>query len=109
MIAVFGGFILGDERVIKLFGIGLASAIFLDAFVVRTVLVPALMHLIGKANWYYPAWLDRITPRLSIEAADWTVDDPIGGSRRANRTRNRAAGRSGLGAGLAAGLAGRPV
>jgi RND superfamily putative drug exporter len=67
MIAVFGGFVLGDERVIKLFGIGLASAIFLDAFVVRTALVPALMHLSGKANWYYPAWLDRITPRLSIE------------------------------------------
>src|SRR6185437_7184718 len=67
MIAVFCGFLLGDERVIKLFGIGLASAIFLDAFVVRTELVPALMHLFGRANWYYPSWLDRITPRLSIE------------------------------------------
>lgn len=70
MIAVFGGFILGDARVIKLFGIGLASAIFLDAFIVRTVLVPAVMHMVGKSNWYYPAWLDKITPRLSIEAAD---------------------------------------
>jgi RND superfamily putative drug exporter len=67
MIAVFGGFVLGDARVIKLFGIGLASAIFLDAFVVRTVLVPSLMHLIGKANWYYPSWLDRVTPRVSID------------------------------------------
>ncbi|MEO6501379.1 MAG: MMPL family transporter, partial [Jatrophihabitantaceae bacterium] len=52
MIAVFGGFILGDARVIKLFGIGLASAVFLDAFVVRTVLVPSVMHLLGEANWH---------------------------------------------------------
>jgi RND superfamily putative drug exporter len=70
MIAVFGGFILGDARVIKLFGIGLATAIFLDAFVVRTVLVPSLMHIVGKANWFFPKWLDRITPQLSIEADD---------------------------------------
>ncbi len=70
MIAVFGGFILGDARVIKLFGIGLASAVFLDAFVVRTVLVPSLMHLIGPSNWYFPRWLDRLTPQISIEAAD---------------------------------------
>jgi len=70
MIAVFGGFVLGDARVIKLFGIGLASAIFLDAFIVRTVLVPSLMHMIGKANWFFPAWLEKATPQLSIEAAD---------------------------------------
>jgi RND superfamily putative drug exporter len=70
MIAVFGGFVLGDARVIKLFGIGLATAVFLDAFVVRTVLVPSLMHVIGKANWYFPKWLDRITPQISIEADD---------------------------------------
>jgi putative drug exporter of the RND superfamily len=78
MIAVFGGFILGDARVIKLFGIGLASAVFLDAFVVRTVLVPSLMHLLGDANWYYPKWLDRITPQVSIEAADAAEHDPDG-------------------------------
>jgi RND superfamily putative drug exporter len=70
MIAVFGGFVLGDARVIKLFGIGLASAVFLDAFVVRTILVPSLMHLIGHANWFFPKWLDRITPQVSIEAAE---------------------------------------
>jgi putative drug exporter of the RND superfamily len=67
MIAVFGGFVLGDLRAIKLFGIGLASAVFLDAFVLRTVLVPSLMHLLGKANWYYPKWLDKITPQVSVE------------------------------------------
>jgi RND superfamily putative drug exporter len=79
MIAVFGGFILGDVRVIKLFGIGLATAVFLDAFVVRTVLVPALMHLLGDANWRYPAWLDRITPQVSIEPADADGQGPDGG------------------------------
>jgi RND superfamily putative drug exporter len=74
MIAVFGSFLLGNERTIKLVGIGLGGAIFLDAFVLRTVLVPALMHMIGPANWWYPRWLDRITPRVSVEPADdgWT-------------------------------------
>jgi RND superfamily putative drug exporter len=81
MIAVFGGFILGDNRVVKLIGIGLASAIFIDAFILRTILVPAMMHLIGKANWYFPKWLDRITPRVSVEAADdgWDPDEAAEG------------------------------
>jgi RND superfamily putative drug exporter len=79
MIAVFGGFILGDARVIKLFGIGLASAVFLDAFVVRTILVPSLMHVIGRANWYFPAWLERITPQVSIEPPE-PADESAGGS-----------------------------
>jgi RND superfamily putative drug exporter len=78
MIAVFGGFILGDARVIKLFGIGLATAVFLDAFVVRTVLVPALMHMLGNANWYYPKWLDRLTPQVSIEPPEAAEQDPAG-------------------------------
>ena len=70
MIAVFGGFVLGDDRIIKLFGIGLGAAVLLDAFVVRTVLVPALMHRFGRANWYLPSWLDPIVPKVSIEAAE---------------------------------------
>ena len=70
MIAVFGGFVLSDLRAIKLFGIGLASAVFLDAFLLRTILVPSLMHLLGKANWYYPKWLDKITPQVSVEPPD---------------------------------------
>jgi RND superfamily putative drug exporter len=78
MIAVFGGFILGDARVIKLFGIGLASAVFLDAFVVRTVLVPSLMHLLGKSNWYFPPWLERITPQVSIEPPEAAEEGPAG-------------------------------
>lgn len=67
MIAVFGGFILGPNRVVKLIGIGLASAIFIDAFILRTILVPSLMHVFGKANWWFPKWLDRITPKVSVE------------------------------------------
>jgi RND superfamily putative drug exporter len=70
MIAVFGGFVLGDERAIKIFGIGLASAVFFDAFLLRTILVPSLMHVIGDRNWYLPKWLDRITPKVSFEPPD---------------------------------------
>lgn len=67
MISVFGSFVLGDDRTIKLFGVGLASAVLFDAFVIRLVLVPALMHLFGRASWWMPAWLDSRLPRLSIE------------------------------------------
>ena len=67
MISVFASFLLGDDRTIKLFGLGLASAVFFDAFVIRLVLVPALMHLLGRASWWMPAGLQRRLPRLSIE------------------------------------------
>jgi RND superfamily putative drug exporter len=70
MIAVFGGFLLANDRTIKMFGLGLGGAIFIDAFVLRTVLVPALMHAFGNRNWYYPRWLDRITPHVSVEPED---------------------------------------
>ncbi|MFF5717790.1 MMPL family transporter [Streptomyces buecherae] len=67
MIAVFAAFVLSGDRIIAMFGIGLAVAVALDAFVLRTLLVPALMHLLGGANWWLPGWLDRWLPRLSIE------------------------------------------
>lgn len=67
MIAVFGAFVLSGDRIIAMFGIGLAAAVALDAFVLRTLLVPALMHLLGGANWWLPSWLDRWLPRISIE------------------------------------------
>ncbi|MDX6733550.1 MAG: putative drug exporter of the superfamily, partial [Baekduia sp.] len=69
MVLVFGAFVLGGERVIKLFGIGLASAVLLDALIVRSVLVPGLMLMVGKANWWLPSWLDRILPRLNVEGS----------------------------------------
>jgi putative drug exporter of the RND superfamily len=68
MITVFASFILGDNQIVKLFGLGLAFAIFIDASVVRMVLVPATMELLGAANWWFPKWLDRIVPRLHVEA-----------------------------------------
>jgi len=67
MIAVFLSFVLGDLRVLKLMGLGLATAIFVDATVVRMVLVPATMELLGNANWWLPRWLERLLPRISIE------------------------------------------
>ena len=69
MVFVFGSFILESDRVIKLFGIGLASAVLLDASVVRMVLVPATMELLGDRNWWLPRWLDRILPRINVEGA----------------------------------------
>jgi putative drug exporter of the RND superfamily len=68
MVTVFGSFVLGDATTIKLFGLGLATAILVDATVVRMVLVPATMELLGDRNWWFPAWLDRIIPRLHVEA-----------------------------------------
>jgi RND superfamily putative drug exporter len=59
--------VLSGDRVIAMFGIALASAVALDAFVLRTLLVPALMHLLGGANWWLPRGLDRVLPRISIE------------------------------------------
>ncbi|MGW1843720.1 MMPL family transporter [Streptomyces sp. NPDC001966] len=67
MISVFLAFVLSGDRVIAMFGIALAAAVLLDAFVLRTLLVPALMHLLGGANWWLPRRLDRLLPRISIE------------------------------------------
>jgi len=69
MILVFGAFILSGQQITGEFGIGLAAAVLLDAFLLRTLLVPALMHLSGRANWWLPGWLDRLLPHLSIEPA----------------------------------------
>ena len=91
MVLVFGAFILGGERIIDLFGVGLASAVLIDALVVRSVLVPALMLIVGDANWWLPAWLDRILPHLRVEgetaratsrpvpAPDRVVPEPVAG------------------------------
>lgn len=70
MISVFLAFVLSGDRLIAMFGIALAAAVALDAFVLRTLLVPALMHLLGRANWWLPAWLDRLLPKISIERPD---------------------------------------
>ncbi len=67
MVVVFGSFMLEDNRVIELFGVGLAVAIALDATLVRMLLVPATMELLGARNWWIPAWLDRVLPKLNVE------------------------------------------
>ena len=78
MIAVFLGFVVSPGRQIKIFGTGLAAAVFLDAFILRTMLVPSLMHVFGKANWYFPRWLNRIVPRLSVEPPEEASGSPSG-------------------------------
>jgi len=68
MICVFGSFVFGDPlHVLKVFGLGLASAILIDATLVRMVLVPSVMELLGPANWWMPKWLDRAVPNLGVE------------------------------------------
>jgi len=68
MVAVFLSFVIGFPlRQIKLFGLGLAAAVLVDATIVRMVLVPATMELLGEANWWYPKWLSRVTPRIGVE------------------------------------------
>jgi RND superfamily putative drug exporter len=71
MVFVFGSFVLNGDPTVKQFGVGLAVAVILDATVVRCLLVPALMILMGKINWYMPRWLDRAVPHISIEGAEY--------------------------------------
>jgi RND superfamily putative drug exporter len=70
MVAVFVSFALGDDRVVKEFGVAMAVAVFLDAFVIRSVLLPAVLELFGEKTWAFPVQLDRLLPRFAIEAPD---------------------------------------
>jgi putative drug exporter of the RND superfamily len=74
MICVFLSFVLLDQRAIKMFGVSLSAAVFLDAFVVRSVLVPATLELLGRNAWLLPSWLERRLPRLSIESPEIEVE-----------------------------------
>ena len=84
MITVFSSFLFNPSSILKLFGLGLSTAILMDATIVRTVLVPATMELLGERNWWFPAWLDRLVPTVSVEGNDDEVidlrDDTIGRS-----------------------------
>jgi RND superfamily putative drug exporter len=85
MIAVFGSFVLSDLRVLKLIGFGLAFAVFIDATVVRLVLVPATMELLGDSNWWFPKALEWL-PRVQVEGEPDVVSEesrplePVAGS-----------------------------
>jgi RND superfamily putative drug exporter len=70
MIAVFGAFAIGNERALAMMGVGFAAAIFIDAFIIRLLLLPAVMHLVGPAMWWMPAWLEQRLPRFHIERPD---------------------------------------
>jgi RND superfamily putative drug exporter len=76
MIAVFGAFAIGNERALAMMGVGFASAIFIDAFIIRLLLLPAVMHLAGPAMWWMPAWLDKRLPHFHIERPDADDDVP---------------------------------
>jgi RND superfamily putative drug exporter len=85
MILVFASFIVGGQMPIQQVGLGMAAAIFVDAYIIRTVLVPAMMHMLGRANWWLPDWLNRTLPRLHVEPADLleaeATDVALGGLR----------------------------
>jgi putative drug exporter of the RND superfamily len=72
MVVVFASFTLSTDRTIKLIGLGMAAAILVDALIVRTVLVPAIMHTLGRRNWYLPSWLDRRLPHVEVEEGSAT-------------------------------------
>jgi putative drug exporter of the RND superfamily len=86
MVLVFGAFVLGGERVIELFGIGLASAVLLDALIVRSVIVPAVMLMLGESNWKLPHVLDRVLPHFRVEGerarrrTEQPVPEPVASS-----------------------------
>jgi putative drug exporter of the RND superfamily len=77
MILVFASFIFAGALPDQQAGLGFAAAVFVDAYIIRTVLVPAVMHLLGWANWWAPAWLDRILPRLHVEPAERPPARPL--------------------------------
>ena len=76
MISIFLAFVTSSDVMVKMFGVGLATAVFLDATLVRMVLVPSTMSLLGRANWWLPRWLDRVLPRLDFEG-DGGMPDAI--------------------------------
>jgi RND superfamily putative drug exporter len=78
MFCVFGAFVLGDDRSLKLFGFGLAIAVLIDATIVRMVLVPATMELLGDRNWWIPKWLDRLLPNIDVEGHHVSIADEAG-------------------------------
>jgi RND superfamily putative drug exporter len=75
MVTVFASFVLGDAVLGKMFGIGLAAAILIDATPIRMVLVPATMELLGDRNWWLPGWLDRLRPNIRVEGHEVTDDE----------------------------------
>ena len=78
MVTVFGAFVLEDAVLLKLAGLGLATAVLVDATVVRMVLVPATMELLGDRNWWLPRWLDRLLPHVDVDGEPPPAPEPAG-------------------------------
>jgi len=74
MVSVFLAFVINGDPTVKQFGLGMAVAVAVDATVVRCLLVPAIMSLIGSAGWWMPKWMDRVTLKLSIEGNEWFAE-----------------------------------
>ena len=85
MVAVFGGFVFSELSIVRPLGLGLAVGVLFDAFVVRMLLVPSLMHLTGKAVWWLPRWLDRVLPDVDVEGAALERTHPLPGAHTAAR------------------------
>ena len=90
MVSVFASFILNGDPTVKQFGIGLAVAIAVDATIVRCLLVPATMVIVGESNWYFPGWLDKFLPRVGLESEDALPDLPAPAPTREELARSRA-------------------
>lgn len=103
MISVFGGFIFSHDIIIQSLGFGLAFGVLVDAFVVRLLLIPAVMHLLGRSAWWLPRWLDRILPDVDVEGAKLEREHPGGAATGADGEREE---RELVGAGAGAGAAG---
>ena len=84
MMSVFAGFIFSDSATIQPIGFGLAFGVLVDAFIVRMLLIPAAMHLLGNAAWWFPKWLDRIVPNVDVEGAKLERSDLATGSHLAH-------------------------
>jgi RND superfamily putative drug exporter len=78
--AVFGGFVFSHIALVRPIGFGLAAGVLIDAFVVRLVLIPAAMHLLGEKAWWLPKWLDRILPNVDVEGAALERSHPVHGA-----------------------------
>lgn len=87
---VFASFILNGDPTVKQFGIGLAVAIAVDATIVRCLPVPATMIIIGNGNWYFPAWLEKVLPRVGLESEDALPNLPVAAPSRGELARSRA-------------------
>ena len=80
MISVFGGFVFSHLGMVRPLGFGLAIGVLFDAFVVRMVLVPSAMHLLGDAAWWLPRWLDRALPNVDVEGSALERSHPLHGA-----------------------------